>query len=194
MSMNQHGHHHTSAERAKILPAEKILSRFGLKQGQHLADLGCGQGYFALKAAEIVGSKGKIMAVDIEPERLKFLQQSAQEQGIAEQIETLLAQGESIPIENGSMDAALISNVLHELNDPLNYLRDTRRILKENGEVWIIEWQKKETPMGPPLQERHSVEEWIALVEQAGFTDIWTQIFNPAHILLRAKAVHYSIP
>lgn len=194
MSMDQHGHHHNSAERAKILPAEKILFRFGLKQGQHLADLGCGQGYFALKAAEIVGSQGQIMAVDIEPERLKFLQQSAQEQGIAEQVETLLAQGESIPLGNGSMDTALISNVLHELNDPLNYLRDTHRILKENGEVWIIEWQKKETPMGPPLHERRSIEEWITLVEQAGFEDIWTQVFNPAHILLRAKAAPYSIP
>lgn len=194
MSMDQHGHHHTSAERAKILPAEKILSRFSLKQGQHLADLGCGRGYFALKAAETVGSQGKIMAVDIEPERLEFLQQSAQEQGIGEQVKTLLAQGESIPLESGSMDAALISNVLHELNDPLNYLRDTRRILKENGEVWIIEWQKKETPMGPPLQERRSIEEWITLIEQAGFEDIWAQVFNPAHILLRAKAEHYSIP
>lgn len=188
MSMDHHDHHHNIAERAKMLPAEKILSRFGLKQGQHLADLGCGRGYFTLKAAELVGSQGKIMAVDIEPERLQSLHQSAQEQGIAEQIKTLLAQGESIPLENGSTEIALISNVLHELNDPLNYLRDTHRILKDNGEVWIIEWQKKETPMGPPLDERRSVEEWIALAEQAGFEDIWAQVFNPAHILLRAKA------
>lgn len=188
MSMDHHDHQHNIAERAKMLPAEKILSRFGLKQGQNLADLGCGRGYFALKAAELIGLQGKVMAIDIQPERLQSLQQSAQELGITDQVETLLAQDESIPLENGSMDTALISNVLHELNDPLNYLRDTQRILKENGEVWIIEWQKKETPMGPPLHERRSIEEWAALVEQAGFDDIWVQIFNPAHILLRAKA------
>lgn len=186
MSTHQHSHHHNNEQRAKILPAEKILSRFGLKDGQALADLGCGQGYFTLKAAEIVGAQGKIKAIDINSERIQFLQQAAQEQGIADRIETVLAQGERIPLADMDVDIALISNVLHELNDPLNYLRDTRRILRSDGEIWVIEWQKIETPMGPPLNERRSQEEWITMLEQAGFEDIWVQFF-PAHILIKGK-------
>ncbi|OLN32597.1 class I SAM-dependent methyltransferase [Desulfosporosinus metallidurans] len=188
MSTHQNFHHHNHEQREKILPPAKILSRFGLKDGQYLADLGCGQGYFTLKAAEIIGVQGKIKAVDINTERLQFLRQSAQECGLAERIETYLAQGESIPLPDKDVDIALISNVLHELQDPLNYLRNTQRILRNNGEIWVIEWQKKETPMGPQLSERRSQEEWVTILEQAGFEDIWVQIFNPAHILFRGKA------
>ncbi|GAB6172077.1 hypothetical protein JCM15765_15550 [Paradesulfitobacterium aromaticivorans] len=187
MSTHQHFHNHNHEMREKILPAEKILLRFGLKTGQSLADLGCGQGYFSLKAAEIVGAQGIVKAVDINAERLQFLQQTTQERGIAERIETYLAQGESVPLPDKNVDIALVSNVLHELNDPLKYLLDTKRILNNNGEIWVIEWQKKETPMGPPLSERRSLEEWIMTLEQAGFEDVWVQIFHPVHILLRGS-------
>ncbi|MHB1654539.1 MAG: class I SAM-dependent methyltransferase [Desulfitobacteriaceae bacterium] len=188
MTTHQHFHNHNPEKREKMLPSGKILSHFGLKSGQRLADLGCGQGYFTLKAAEIIEAQGIVKAVDINTERLQFLQQTAQEHGIAERIETYLALGESVPLPDKDVDIAFIANVLHELHDPLNYLRDTRRILKNEGEIWVIEWQKKETPMGPPLSERHSLEEWVTLLEQAGFEDIWVQIFNPTHILLRGKA------
>lgn len=187
MSTYQHFHQHNYEQREKILPAVKILSRFSLKENQRLADLGCGQGYFALKAAEIVGVQGAVKAVDIVSEQLQVPRHKAQECGLAERIETYLAHGESIPLPDRDMDRGLIANVLHELKDPLNFLRDTRRILKSDGEVWVIEWQKKETPMGPPLKERRSLEEWITMLEQAGFEGIWVQIFNPTHLLLRGK-------
>lgn len=181
------GHSHGYGMREKILPAEKILQHFGLKDGQKLADLGSGQGYFALKAAEIVGAQGFIKAVDIAAERLRVLEQLAQERGVAERIQTFAAQGESVPLPDNDVDVVLISNVLHELNDPLSYLRDAKRILRNDGEIWVIEWQKKETPMGPSLNERRSQEEWTAMLEEAGFEDIWVQILEPAHILLRGK-------
>ncbi len=187
MSNHQHSRQFNYAQRERMLPAEKILLRFGLKLGQHLADLGCGQGYFALKAAEIVGAEGIVKAVEINRERLEILQQAAQERGLAARIKTCLAQEERIPLADQDVDRALISTVLHELHDPLNYLRDTQRILRTNGEVWVIEWQKKEMAMGPPLSERLSVEEWVRMLEEAGFKDIWAQVFAPAHILLRGK-------
>lgn len=41
--------------------------------------------------------------------------------------------------------------------------------------------------MGPRLAERRSLEEWVSLLEQAGFEDIWAQLFNETHILIKAK-------
>lgn len=187
MSAHQHFHNHNLQEREKILPSLKVLTHFGLKAGRRLADLGCGPGYFALKAAEIIGTQGQIKAVDINTERLEHLRQSAGERGLSGQIETYLAHDESVPLPDQDVEIALISNVLHELQDPLNYLRDARRVLKQGGEVWVIEFQYKETPMGPPLSERRPLEEWVTLLEQAGFEDIWVQIFHPAHILMRGK-------
>lgn len=187
MTQDHHSFHHNFEQRAKMFPAEKIFTRFGLKPNHILADLGCGSGYFTLKAAEVMGPQGKIKAIDLSQERLQVLQQTAQEQGKEEQIETFLAQGESIPLPDEEVDIALIANVLHELHDPLAYLRDTQRILRSNGEVWVIEWQKKEMPMGPRLAERRSLEEWVLLLEQASFEDIWAQRFNETHILIKAK-------
>ncbi len=188
MSSGQQFHNHYP-RREEILPPEKILSHFGLSPGQSLADVGCGGGYFALKAAEIVGSQGVVKAIDINPEKLEFLRQAARERGIADRIEIYLAQGESIPLPDMDVDAALIANVLHEIPDPLNFVRDAVRILKNNGEIWVVEWQKVETPMGPPLSERRSLEEWVEMLEQAGIGVIETRVFSPAHVLLRGRAL-----
>jgi ubiquinone/menaquinone biosynthesis C-methylase UbiE len=171
-------------EREKMLPSLKILSNFGLKSGQHLADLGAGFGFFAIRAAEIVGDQGKIEAIDIEAERLESLKGRAQERGVFQRIKTHLAEGEIIPLSSGSVDVALIATVLHELHDPASYLQDTRRILRTHGEIWLIEWQNKETVVGPPLTERHPIDYWVSLIEQAGFDNIWVQTL-PAHVLIK---------
>ena len=186
MSAKHHFSPERQALREKMMPAMTILRRFGLAEGQHLADLGCGQGYFTLKAAELVGPQGLVSAIDIDEENLQVLRQKAEQQGLSERISTILTHDESIPLPDRQFDRALIANVLHELKNPQDYLVETRRILKNGGEVWVIEWQKKETPMGPPLAERRLPEEWVALLEQAGFSDVWLQIFGSTHILMRA--------
>ncbi|MHB1406666.1 MAG: class I SAM-dependent methyltransferase [Desulfitobacteriaceae bacterium] len=174
-------------EREKMLPSQWILERFGLCPGQHLADLGCGYGYFTLRAAEMTGSYGKIEAVDIEKERLDFLESAATERQVGAQITTYLAVGENIPLPDACVEAALIANVLHELHNPGAYLHEAKRILKQEGQLWIVEWQKKETPIGPPLHERKSEAEWESILSEAGFTTVWTEKLEPAHVLIMAN-------
>jgi len=185
------GHTHSGLsnfeEREKILPSQKILTNFGLQSGQYLADLGAGYGFFALRAAEMVGEHGKIEAVDIEPERLGSLKVRAQERGVFKRVETHLAKGETIPLPQQSVDIALISTVLHELNNPLGYLQEAKRILRAQGEIWVIEWQNKETPMGPPIAERRPSDYWVSLMEQAGFVNMWVQTLQPAFILIKGN-------
>jgi len=183
------GHKHSGLsnfeEREKILPSNKILMNFGLQSSQHLADLGAGYGFFALRAAEIVGEHGKIEAVDIEPERLEIIKGRAQERGVSQRVTAHLASGETIPLPQQSVDVALIATVLHELNDPLSYLQEAKRLLKTHGEIWIIEWQNKQTPMGPPIGERRPIDYWVSLLEQAEFENIWVQTLQPAFVLIK---------
>jgi ubiquinone/menaquinone biosynthesis C-methylase UbiE len=188
-SMSGHMHSGLSnfEEREKILPSQKILSNFGIHSGQHLADLGAGYGFFAIRAAEMVGEHGRIEAIDIEPERLQSLLTSAEERGVFQHIRTHLAEGETIPLPPDSVDVALISTVLHELHDPLSYLQEARRIVKEQGEIWVIEWQNKVTKMGPPLAERRSIDHWVSLLEQAGFENIWVQTLEPGFVLIKGN-------
>ncbi|CAA7601896.1 methylene-fatty-acyl-phospholipid synthase/demethylmenaquinone methyltransferase [Acididesulfobacillus acetoxydans] len=202
MPVNSHDHvdsheHHNSnhlmnfAEREKLLPSRQILEHFGLKPGDSLADLGCGFGFFALRAAEMVGPRGKIEAVDVEPERLKVLAARAEERQVRERIHIHQAEDESVPLPAESVAIVLIAGVLHELGDPLAYLREAWRILSAGGRIWIIEWQKKETPMGPPLADRKSAQEWSSLLEAAGFGNIWFQPLAPGHVLLKAAKVSH---
>ena len=58
-------------KRREMLPPEKTLIRLGLKQGDIVADIGCGIGYFTIPAANIVGDSGKVFAMDISPEMLE---------------------------------------------------------------------------------------------------------------------------
>lgn len=192
--MPEHNHNHhkyahlmDTEKREKFLPSQEILTRLGLKSGQSLADLGCGYGHFALRAAAMVGPEGHIKAIDIEPERMKILKQRADEQNISQQIEPIMATGENIPLGDEDVETALIANVLHELEDPLSYLKDTLRILKPGGEVWVIEWVNKEMEIGPHISERRSTEEWAAILEEAGFNNVWMQNFSHTHVLLEAS-------
>ena len=185
--MFERRHPRNFAEREKILPPRQILTEFGLRAGRRLADLGSGSGFFALPAAEMVGPGGMVAAVDIDTRALAELQKQA----VLRRLDTILttrgATGTGVPLPDGHVDVALIANVLHELDDPLAFLREAWRVLVDGGEVWIVEWQKKETPMGPPLAERKSVEEWTALIGEAGFRHIRARHYEPGHVLLTGE-------
>lgn len=187
-------HHHAKKsnlsnfeEREKVLPSQKILEDFGIRQGMHLADLGCGYGFFSIRAAEMVGPEGLIEAVDIDEERLAELQRRAEARGVRSRILTYKVTEERVPLPDASVEIALIANVLHELNDPISYLKEVGRILQSKGQVWIVEWQKKETPMGPPLHERCSTQEWIEILREAGFQEFWSHDLEPAHVLIKGN-------
>jgi len=174
-------------EREKILPPRQILTDFGLRAGRRLADLGCGYGFFALPAAEIVGPGGLVAAVDINGKALAELQKRALAGNLHETIRTYQAEGTSVPLPDKHVEIALIANVLHELGDPPAYLREAHRILVDGGQLWVIEWQKNGTlTMGPPPADRKSVEEWAALIREAGFYHVQTKFHEPGHVLLTA--------
>lgn len=173
-------------EREKLLPSRWVLNYFGLKAGQRFADLGCGYGFFTLPTAEIIGPSGMVAAVDINPEGLAELKKRALAGNVDQIITTYLSDGPYVPLPDEYVDTALISLVLHELAHPLAYLREAHRILSAGGQLWVIEWQKKETAYGPPVNERMSVEEWTALMKEAGFVEMRADLYEPALVLLTA--------
>ena len=76
--MQHKWHYQDESERRKWQNPESILKRIGLKTGQTLVDIGCGEGFFALPAARIVGRAGLIYAGDISTEALETLQRKAE--------------------------------------------------------------------------------------------------------------------
>lgn len=155
-------------EREKWFPSVSTLRELGIRQGMTVADIGCGTGYLSLPAAEIVGDKGLVYAVDISREMLDEVEKKTK--GREYNIATVLSRENSIPLEDASVDYCLMTFLLHEVEDSDAFLEEIKRILKNPGTAGVIEWRKIESPMGPPLEDRISREEMKRIASAAGFT------------------------
>ncbi|MHB1420084.1 MAG: class I SAM-dependent methyltransferase [Bacillota bacterium] len=155
-------------ERKKILDPARVLASLNLAAGMHVADVGCGTGYFTLPMAEAVKETGKILAVDISRELLDYAEEKLSAARISN-VEFITSEETSIPVPEGAIDAAFVANVLHEVNGQTAFLLEIRRLLKGQGALLVVDWKKEETPIGPPLEDRLSPEQVVGLAELAGY-------------------------
>lgn len=155
-------------ERRKILPPEATLEKLQLKKGDVVADLGCGIGYFSIPAAIIVGEMGKVYAMDISEEMLREVQERARENKVTN-IETVKTSENSFIIDDETITYVFICNVLHEAENIGSFLEEVRRILAWEGKVAIIEWIKKESIIGPPMNHRIAEGELLSMLDNIGF-------------------------
>jgi ubiquinone/menaquinone biosynthesis C-methylase UbiE len=159
-------------ERRKLLPPEETLSRFGLTEGNSIADIGCGTGYFTLSAARVVGTQGKVYALDIMPEMLDTVRAKAKEKDF-QNIEFIQTRETEFVLPDAAVQYALACLVVHEVDDPIAFFQEVKRILQPTGHFYIIEWTRQEnSKMGPPLEHRIDGTALTAVLEQAGFQDI----------------------
>jgi ubiquinone/menaquinone biosynthesis C-methylase UbiE len=162
-----------NAKRRELLPPEETLIRLGLHEGDIMADIGCGIGYFSIPASEIVGDSGKIFAMDILPEMLQEVEIKIKENSISN-IKTLLTKESDLKLEDGKIDIAFISNVLHEAEDKEIFLSEIKRIISSKGRIAIVEWQKINSEFGPPIEHRLDKVDLIKILDAFGFSNIAT--------------------
>jgi len=120
---------------------DQILEALELRQGQNVADIGAGGGYFSLRFADVVGEKGKVYAVDTNPGFLKFIKNSAEEQRL-NNVETILVAGEDLALPERSLDLVFMRNVCHHLTNRVEYFKKLKRFLKPKGRVAILEYKR----------------------------------------------------
>ncbi|BAI62251.1 conserved hypothetical protein [Methanocella paludicola SANAE] len=154
------------SDRRKTMDPDAILSKAGLKPGMTFVDIGCGQGYFALPAARIVGPKGRVYGIDIDEEALGVLGRKAADLGLM--IETIAGEGENMVACEGCADVVFFGICLHDFEDPEKVLANALRMLKPGGKLADIDWKKEPMEGGPPLEKRFSEEKALELIEGAG--------------------------
>jgi ubiquinone/menaquinone biosynthesis C-methylase UbiE len=145
-----------SPERQETLPALPLLTQMGIRKGDVIIDFGAGIGYFAIPALDLVGSHGTVIAIDNSPQMLDILQKRA-----GNRPNLTLIQGNSL--DNWTADKILLIAVLHELPEPAAFLQTCFDHLKPEGHVIVIDWQKIETDHGPPVEDRISKKELLAM-------------------------------
>lgn len=160
---------------------KKILSVLGIdKRVNTIAEFGCGYGTFTIPVAKIIS--GKIYALDIEPEMIRLTGEEAKKHKLGN-VETILRDfmAEGSGLEDGSMDYAMLFNILH-LENPKDLLKEAGRILKEGGNMGAIHWNyDPTTPRGPSMEIRPKPQDIIEWSESVGFKFISRHDLKPYH-------------
>jgi ubiquinone/menaquinone biosynthesis C-methylase UbiE len=164
-------HRLDNEKRRATMPPFETFERLGLRKGNAVADIGCGAGYFTIPAAEITGPHSKIYAMDISPEMLEEVEKKAMEAGLAN-VRGISTDEYDLKIGDEAVDFAIMSNVLHEIEDKGRIIAEINRILKKGGRLAIVEWAKIRGEYGPPPEERLSPEELEDMLSRSNFESI----------------------
>lgn len=140
----------------KFLDPEKIIDMAGITKGSVVVDFGCGPGYFSIPLAETVGEDGKIFALDILPQALETVTSKAKNLGLLNITvkRVNLEKKEGSKIEANSTDWVVLKDVLFQNKDKNVIVQEAYRILKSGGKVLIVEWNSKESLVGPAQEIR----------------------------------------
>lgn len=131
-----------------------MLSNLGLRRGDSVCDLGCGNGFHTLQIAKLIGDKGQVLAVDIQPEMLKLLRERTEQQGI-ENVIPILGSFHNPRLPKDSVDLILMVDVYHELSHPVQMLTAMKSSLKKDGLIVLIEFRAEDDSV--PIKRLHKM-------------------------------------
>lgn len=146
----------------ELLDPLKILTRLGIKAGSRVADLGCGgAGHFTIPAANLVGDKTEVYAVDILKSSLRSVTSIGRLEGI-DNIKPIWSNLEllgSTKIRSKSLDFALLINILFQSKQDDDIIAEAIRLLKPGGKILIIDWSQNPSTLGPEPIDRIKPED-----------------------------------
>ena len=159
--------------RDKRLQIDRVMDLLHLKPGSTVADIGAGGGWFSVRAARRVAPNGRVIAEDINPKAIGYIQQRAQREHLSN-IVTLLGTPDDPKLAPNSLDAALMLKVYHEIAHPPLVLEKLRAALKPGARFGIIDRNGNGAD--------HGLNEPIvrAEVERAGFRQVARYDFTKA--------------
>lgn len=163
-------------ERAQRVDIFAILTFSELSDRDTVADIGCGPGFFTIPLAKGL-SNGKLYALDIDDSMLDACRQRVTEARLGN-VEVLKCDEFDFPLEPGSLNGLFLAFVVHHSPDKPRFLQAVRELLRPRGWCTVLEWYRKETESGPPLELRVDPDELRQLATEAGFRYMTTRNLN----------------
>jgi predicted methyltransferase len=143
-----------------------VMDALGIGRGSVVADVGCGDGYFAFRLADRVGPVGRVYAVDVDAQARDTLRNKAEAQSLG-QLETILGSSDDPRLPEASLDAVLVVNAYHEMTAYDAMLEALRHALKPGGRLAIIDKTAEPGESRSAYQERHSLPKQFAVGDAA---------------------------
>ena len=165
---------------------EAILDALHLEPAARVADIGAGTGYFSMRIAKRI-PEGKIFAVDIEPDMVRYLRERARREGLGNVIPVeALADDANLP---ETADLALVVDTYHHIGHRIAYFSKLKAVLKPGARLAIVDF-KADSPNGPPAAYRIPPERVVEELGAAGYELVETHPFLPRQYFLvfRARA------
>ena len=139
-----------------------LLTNLGLKPGQTVCDMGCGNGYYALQMAEMIGESGRVLAVDAQAEMLELLRTRMEGKGLTN-VTPILGSFHDPYLPAESCDLILLVDVYHEFSYPELMLATMRKALKPGGRIALVEYRMEDKEV--PIKKLHKMSKEQILKE-----------------------------
>lgn len=167
---------------------DRVIEALDLQPTDVVADMGAGSGYFSARLSQRV-PQGKVLAVDIQPEMIEFLQLRAQEEGISN-IEPILGEVDDPHLPPESVDLALMVDAYHEFAYPREMMQGIVSGLRPGGRVVLVEY-KKENPL-IPIKALHKMSQIQVRREMEAVGLHWLEakpVVPQQHVLVFQKPI-----
>lgn len=159
-----------SEERDAYQQPDKVLDYLGNLKGKTVMDIGAGSGYFSFR---LLKRGAHVIAADVNEEFQQHIQKRNKEEFNNDpNLELRLLPYDSPELKDGEADLVLIVNTYHHIENRVEYFKKVLKGIKPEGKLVIIDYYKKEMPVGPPVDHKIDEKTVSEELKQAGFNEI----------------------
>ena len=133
-----------------------VMAGLRITPGAVAADIGAGTGYFSWRLSQAVGPKGRVLAVDIQPEMLELLSRRMSERGVTN-VEPVLGGLADPHLPKGQVDLVLMVDVYHEFSQPHEMMQAMVAALRPGGRMAFVEYRAEDPKV--PIKRVHKMTE-----------------------------------
>ena len=166
---------------------EAMAVALPLRRGMVVADIGAGTGYFTRRLAKVVGERGRVMAVDIQPEMLVILTNEMARLDITN-VTPVLGSITNPGLRAATVDLALMVDVYHEFSHPYEMIEQICKALRPSGQIVFVEFRGEDPSV--PIKPLHKMTEAQVRDEMSVHDLRWSQTITNLprqHIIIFEK-------
>ena len=154
---------------------QTLIRSLKLKAGDNVADIGVGTGYFARRIARVIGPKGTVYGVDIQPEMLELLAKNLGKLGI-KNVKGVLGTIKNPNLPANSIDLAMMVDVYHEFSHPHEMLQNLCHALKPGGRIAFVEYRMEDPNV--PIKLLHKMSQLQVMIEATPHPLEWVETIS----------------
>ena len=149
----------------------KNIEQCGIQAGMDIADFGAGSGHYSIASSRALMATGRVYAIDIQKDLLAKLKNDATRQGLCN-VEVIWGDIEKVngtKLRDSSIDLVLLCNVLFQIDEKENVIKEAKRILIPGGRVLVVDWQDSFGGLGPNPEAVVKKEKVVTNFQKLGF-------------------------